>query len=204
MHSAPLYEYQPSFILGFHGCDEDVGMRILCGPEEHLKPSEKKYDWLGHGIYFWEGNVARAWEWSLARRAEGKIKKPFVLGAIIDLKHCLDLFDRTSAAQLVSAHKTLKKLHRLTGMKMPKNVGHTPDKLGRALDCSVVNTLHELRKEENLEEYDSVRGAFLEGKPVYPGGGFRSHTHIQICVRNPNCIKGYFKPIGTDGFAAIK
>ena len=204
MHTAPVYEYQPSFILGFHGCDEEVGMRILCNPDEHLKPSEKKFDWLGHGIYFWEGNVARAREWAQERHDQGKIKNPFVLGAIIDLRHCLDLFDRTAATQLVKAHKTLKKLHKLTGMNLPKNVGATPDKLGRALDCSVINTLHQLREDEGLDEYDSVRGAFLECKRVYPGAGFKSHTHIQICVRSTACIKGYFKPIGTEGFSPAK
>lgn len=88
-----IYEYQPSFILGFHGCDKEVGESILSGAKKHLRPSEKKWDWLGHGIYFWEGNLARAWEWAADREKEGKIKTPFVLGAIIDLRHCLDLFD---------------------------------------------------------------------------------------------------------------
>lgn len=34
---------------------------------------------------------------------------------------------------------------------------------------------------------------FTEGKPLYPGAGFHEKSHIQICVRNPNCIKGYFR-----------
>ena len=42
--------------------------------------------------------------------------------------------------------------------------------------------------------FDSVRGLFSEGAPVYEGSGFRKKTHVQICVRNPNCIKGYFNP----------
>ena len=87
------YEYQPSFVLGFHGCEERIGEKILSGKEPHLLPSEKKYDWLGHGIYFWEGNPSRALAWAEQRKAEKKIKNPFVLGAIIDLRHCLDLFD---------------------------------------------------------------------------------------------------------------
>ncbi|TSA32147.1 MAG: hypothetical protein D4R64_16610 [Porphyromonadaceae bacterium] len=40
----------------------------------------------------------------------------------------------------------------------------------------------------------SVRGVFFEGKELYPNSGFREKNHIQICVRNPNCIKGYFLP----------
>lgn len=189
------YEYQPSFILGFHGCDKSVGERILSSGETHLTPSEKKYDWLGHGIYFWEGNLARAHEWAVARHSDGKIKTPFVLGAIIDLRHCLDLFDLESMRQVEQAHKSIKSIFRKAGKVMPKNVGKTPDKAGRALDCAVLNALHELRHEEGKLPYDSVRGPFLEGKPIYAGAGFRRHSHIQICVRNTDCIKGYFRPI---------
>lgn len=190
-----VYEYQPSFILGFHGCKRSVGEAILSGAESHLKPSEKKYDWLGHGIYFWEGNLSRAWEWAHARQAEGKIDEPFVIGAIIDLRHCLDLFDLEAMRQVAATYDTIKGLFDRAGRVMPENVGKTPDKAGRQLDCLVMNVLHAIREEGKQPRYDSVRGPFLEGEPIYPGAGFRSHSHIQICVRNQACIKGYFKPL---------
>lgn len=199
MDSAANYEFQPSFILGFHGCEEELGMRILCEAKEHLKPSEKSYDWLGSGVYFWEGSVARAWEWARIYHAEGKIKKPFVLGAVIDLKRCLDMFDLGASEQAKAAHAHLQGLMDAAGKPMPENKGATPDKPARFLDCAVMNTLHQIREDRNMPEYDSVRGAFLEGEPIYPGAGFRSHTHIQICVRNISCIKGYFKPINVQG-----
>lgn len=195
--SGPLYEYQPSFILGFHGCDRQVGERILAGDEPHLKPSEKVYDWLGHGIYFWEGNQARAWEWAQARTDEGKISAPFVLGAIIDLRHCLDLFDRDAMRQVQESYRATKAMFELVGTPLPHNVGKTPDKAGRQLDCLVMNNLHALREQApGSVAYDSIRGPFLEGDPIYEGAGFRSHTHIQICVRSVACIKGYFRPLG--------
>lgn len=37
---------------------------------------------------------------------------------------------------------------------------------------------------------------FCEGQELYPNAGFREKNHIQICVCNPNCIKGYFLPRG--------
>lgn len=190
-----VYEYQPSFILGFHGCNKAVGEDVLSRQKLHLKPSEKSYDWLGSGIYFWEGSVARAWEWAYAKQAEGKIKEPFVVGAIIDLKHCLDLFDSNAMAQLVPVHRAVVQSAKKNGDPVPKNVGPTPDKGGRKLDCAVLNMLHTLRKGSALPAFDSVRGPFLEGKPIYRGAGFRSHSHIQICVRSEACIKGYFRPI---------
>ena len=64
------YEYQPSFVLGFHGCEKNVAEKILSGKEPHLLRSEKKHDWLGHGIYFWEGNPSRALAWAEKRKAE--------------------------------------------------------------------------------------------------------------------------------------
>ncbi|MCK2086945.1 hypothetical protein MXC99_01915 [Thauera aromatica] len=193
------YEYQPSFILGFHGCDKEVGEAILRGDEKHLKWSEKKYDWLGSGIYFWEGNPARAMEWAEHRKAEEKIATPFVIGAIIDLRHCLDLFDSAGLREVRDAHAELLKTLAKAGAAPPKNVGDTPDKAGRLLDCAVMNYLHEYRKERDEgnedDAFDSIRAPFLEGEPVYAGAGFRSENHIQLCVRSTDCIKGYFRPI---------
>lgn len=195
------YEYQPSFILGFHGCDKEIGEAILRGDEKHLKWSEKKHDWLGSGIYFWEGNPARAMEWAEHRKAEGKIDTPFVIGAIIDLRHCLDLFDSAGLREVKDVHAELIKTLKTAGKQPPANVGDTPDKAGRRLDCAVMNYLHEYRAERAAREereddaYDSIRAPFLEGDPVYAGAGFRSENHIQLCVRSTACIKGYFRPI---------
>lgn len=193
---APLYEYQPSFILGFHGCDKKTADGILCNDKpSHLKHSEKDYDWLGSGIYFWEGNYARALEWAHDRQKEGNIQTPAVIGAIIDLRQCLDMFDLGAMQQLRHAHLFLRKMYRRAGQKLPRNVGPTPDKGGRKLDCLVIKTLHQMRNDQGQVQYDSVRGPFLEGKRIYATSGFRTHTHIQICVRNTACIKGYFRPM---------
>jgi hypothetical protein len=31
---------------------------------------------------------------------------------------------------------------------------------------------------------------------VYPGAGFRNRTHVQIAIRNPEMILGYFRVVG--------
>lgn len=203
MNAAPqsrTYEFQPSFILGFHGCDQSTTELVLKdgGNKPHLLWSRQAYDWLGHGIYFWEGNPARAKAWAQERHRQGKIKSPSVVGAIIDLRHCLDLFDLQNMREVEAAYKGLKRSLRQIGFPLPKNKGNTPDKAARYLDCLVMNFLHQSRDDDHANpglKFDSVRGAFLEGKRVYPGAGFRRETHIQICVRNPDCIKGYFRPI---------
>jgi hypothetical protein len=53
------YELLSSFLLGFHGTDEATAAAILA-KNHHLSPSENDYDWLGHGIYFWEYSPLRA------------------------------------------------------------------------------------------------------------------------------------------------
>lgn len=52
-----------AIVVGYHGCDKSLGKRILAG-DVGLKPSRNKYDWLGHGAYFWENNYERAWLWA--------------------------------------------------------------------------------------------------------------------------------------------
>jgi hypothetical protein len=51
-----------------------------------------------------------------------------------------------------------------------------------------------LKRKKKEKAFDSVRGVFVEGKELYPSAGFREKNHIQLCIRNPNCIKGYFHP----------
>ena len=42
--------------------------------------------------------------------------------------------------------------------------------------------------------FDSTRGVFTEGGPAFDGAGLFEKSHIQICIRNPNCIQGFFMP----------
>jgi len=73
------------------------------------------------------------------------------------------------------------------------------DLLLRYLDRAVIETIHEMVEQAGGTPFDSVRGAFWEGEPLYPHAGFRKQNHIQLCIRNPNCIKGYFRVRDPDG-----
>ena len=64
----------------------------------------------------------------------------------------------------------------------------------RNLDCAVIETIHQFMRDKDKPEFDSVRGVFFEGKDLYENAGFKRNNHIQIAIRNPNCIKGYFIP----------
>ena len=82
-----LYQRVPGLVLGFHGCDAEVGERLLRGEITQLAHSQNKYDWLGDGIYFWENDPLRAWEFAQRQHAKpstskGHVKTPFVIGAV--------------------------------------------------------------------------------------------------------------------------
>lgn len=196
-----MYTTRHGYILGFHGCDESVSHKIIKDNHD-LKQSENDYDWLGHGVYFWESNCKRALEFAEycrdnPRQGSSHIKKPAVLGAIIALGHCLDLLVSEAISKVKIAHDTLRIIEKHSEWSLPKNVGG-PDLRLRRLDCAVIEFLHDSLDKDNEKYFDSVRGIFTEGKPLYLNAGFHDKDHIQLCIRNPNCIKGYFLPRNLD------
>ncbi len=194
-----MYSKLPNLVLGFHGCDISAFNAVI-HDGQHIKPSKNDYDWLGHGAYFWEHNLRRAQDWAIEQQGRGSIEQPAVIGAVLDLGHCLNLTDSEYIDLLKNEYKLLRDEMKTIGQPLPKNSGKTEDRLFRRLDCAVIEHLHsrlKTAKQEGLnliEPFDSARGLFSEGSPIYEDAGFREKTHIQICVRNPNCIKGYFDP----------
>ena len=188
-----MYSKLPNLVLAFHGCDKSVADMVLQNGK-HLRASSNAYDWLGHGIYFWEQNYDRAFEWASESK---KIKTPAVVGAVIDLGYCLNLTDSASEIILKRGYEFLKFRCEITDEPLPKNrlSKSTSDVLLRDLDCAVIQHVHELNKVSGQKAFDSVRGIFVEGKEPYPGSEFRIKTHVQLCIVNPNCIKGYFRPL---------
>jgi len=128
-----------------------------------------------------------------SRRTNVKVRQPFVIGAVIELGLCLDLTTSQGLGLVRIAYDILADATKATGLRLPSN---SADGLRRNLDCSVIREVHEIREVQKLPPIDTVKGVFTEGKPLYPGAGFREKTHIQIAVRNPGCIKGVFRVPG--------
>lgn len=195
--------FATSFVLGYHGCDDKTGEKILSN-SDHVSPSKNAYDWLGAGAYFWENSRERALSWAkflqkCPQVAAHKIEKPFVVGAIIDLGNCLDLSDAGSLTIIRKGYEKFKATAQSASAQLPVNErAHDADTdlVKRHLDCAVVNFVHALRDRSNLRPFDTVRGIFTEGGELYPGAKIQSKTHVQICVRDPaKSIKGYFRPL---------
>jgi hypothetical protein len=161
--------------------------------------SRNDHDWLGTGSYFWEANPRRGLEfaqmlqrWRKRNDMLPEIKEPFVVGAVIELGLCLDLTTATGIQAISAMYKSFSEVCRTAKIPVPENEGGN-DMLFRRLDCAVINHLHEVRQKESLPSFDTVKGVFIEGDRIYPNSGFFEKTHIQIAVRNPQCIKGVFR-----------
>ena len=200
MHVAGL----PAFVIGYHGTDRSIAEALFSGKEKDLIFSDNDYDWLGSGLYFWENSWQRGLEWATQfvgkKRKGGKvITEPAVVGAVIDLGHCLNLLDQQAIQLVQDRYSWLVAQCHANGTQLPKNenpdwMQDSTDRIYRKLDCAVIRSIHDLIKDAGLPAYDSVRAVFLEGKPVYKDSGFLEKTHIQICVRKPERIIGYFRP----------
>lgn len=187
-----MYSKLPNLVLAFHGCNLDTFKKVIYN-NEHLHASDNSYDWLGNGIYFWEQNYERAYSWAKNRYGNDAA----VIGAVIDLGFCLNLTDSASNEVLKTGYELLKLRCRLSKIEMPQNIKSkiSKDILLRNLDCAVIQQIHDYNRQAQIQDFDSVRGIFTEGNPVYDGAAILEKTHIQLCICNPNCIKGYFSPL---------
>ena len=169
-------------VLAYHGCDPAFAEAMIRGEIDvaEWKVSRNDYDWLGHGIYFWEYAPERAATW---RRKGG------VVGAIVQLGNCLDLTDTASTRLLAQQFQAVRIIYGQDALPLPDN------KRGRnILDCLVINELDKAARVMPGVAIDTVRRPYLEGDPVFEGSKILTESHIQLPVRNVACILGVFRP----------
>ncbi len=129
------------------------------------------------------------------------MRAPTVIGAVIDLRNCLDLTTREDLELVRTSYHAFVLAQEKAGLPCPRTGAREGSlstiHLLRYLDCAVIRHLHnmmDLQASIGLAPYDTVRGMFTEGGRLYPGGGFHERTHVQIAVRKPECIRGFFRP----------
>ncbi len=105
-----------------------------------------------------------------------------LIGAKIDLGHCLNLMDVKACDILSQVYTVLKD----NAPQLPENKGKL-----HYLDRLVINTANDFAVRQGVP-YDTVRCAFPEGKPVFPGSSILDRSHIQIAVRQERAIKELF------------
>lgn len=171
-------------VLGYHGCSARFADSVLAGRVkiDDWGKSENPYDWLGHGIYFWEHAPERARSWPGGRRAGG------VIGAVIQLGRCLDFTDTEYTELLRLRYESVARTFGEVELVLPTNRGKL-----RNLDCFMIN--EPTRQKDSLSDpFQTVRSPFLEGEAAFPGSGILRESHIQIAVIDRQCILGVFRP----------
>jgi hypothetical protein len=171
-------------VLGYHGCQRDFAEGVRAGriTLAQWQPSQNRYDWLGEGIYFWEGSRTRAEQWAVEQWGE----QADVLEVVIDLAQCLDLLDSTYHDAIRATYRNLRTVYKCQGWTLPANRRKRHD-----LDCLVINKfvlfMERFEGQQGIR-FQTVRGVFEEGRPLFPGSAIRAQSHIQIAVRDVQCL----------------
>ncbi len=174
----------PRTVVGYHGCDRAFAHRLVSGQlsVQDWIASEREYDWLGKGVYFWEHAPGRAWQWT----EEHNRGQEAVVAVEIRLGRCLDLADTEFMPLILDAYNGIKKEYDKQGKDLPKNTGGKERK-ARNLDCLVLNHMTLLLAGLGIR-YQTIRCPFEEGDAAFPGGMIRMQSHIQIAVRDLSCL----------------
>jgi hypothetical protein len=116
-------------------------------------------------------------EWARERFAQ-----PAVVSADIELRDCIDLLDIGWADWLQDAYEQFEEARKTQNIPPPTQVAGR-----RELDREVLNLLVHVLETEG-RTVSSVRSAFTEGTPVFPGSAILSRSHVQIAVRDANIL----------------
>lgn len=188
-------------VVGYHGTGLTAALRIVNRLEDFVW-SERDYDWLGGGIYFWEYAPRQAFAWSKLRQKQYNKKKNktpederraterlAVVACMIRLGFCVDLTEPENVEYLGKIYESYKESMELTGDPLPTNERHY-----RRLDRAVFDYAYEVieASEPNLK-VDTARGIYVpkDGtKRIWDGSWISRDTHIQLCVRNPSSLLG--------------
>ena len=169
----------PRTVVGYHGCSKRVAEQIL--GEGGFVPSTRAYDWLGEGVYFWEYAPYRALNWAREKTA-GLGGEPAVIKATIKLGRCMNLMDIQHMPDLVRIYSSI--LEAIGPAQLPRNT----ERGAHYLDRLVIDAHCRVTEEETTIPFQTVRGSFAEGEPLYPGSKIFQKAHTQIAVRDTACI----------------
>jgi hypothetical protein len=188
-------------VVGYHGTGLTAALRIVNRIED-FRWSERDYDWLGGGIYFWEYAPKQALKFAEIRQRQYKGKQhktpederratePLaVVACMIRLGFCLDLTEPDNVEYIRTAYETYKESMELAGADLPRN-SRKYRKLDRAVFEYAYKAIEE--SEPNLR-VDTARGVYVPkggDKRIWDGSWISRDTHIQLCVRNPASLLG--------------
>lgn len=177
-----MYDYRDYHrtVVAYHGTTEATAERVVNGGA--FRSSNKVYEWLGTGVYFWEYAPRQAWWWTKEMR---KNPRPAVVGAMIRLGTCLDLLDPANVRSLREVHDDIIPKWHAAGVPIPRNVLSK-----RSLDCAILNWVYDA-SEKAGKPIETSRAVYVptnKARRVWTGSWIYDEAHIQICVRKQENI----------------
>ncbi|QEH35051.1 hypothetical protein OJF2_35960 [Aquisphaera giovannonii] len=188
-------------VIGYHGTGLTAALRIVNRIED-FRWSDRDYDWLGRGIYFWEYAPNQALNFAKIRQRQYQRKKhktpddrrratePLaVVACMVRLGFCLDLTEPENIEYVASVYQDYRALMAEMGVEPPGN-----SRKYRRLDCAVFEYAYKVIGESAPNStVDTARGIYVPtagDRRIWPGSWIARDTHIQLCVRNPASLLG--------------
>ncbi len=106
---------------------------------------------------------------------------------MIRLGNCFDLVDPDNAQILVRLHRRLESEANAAGKTLRRNY-----QAKKYLDCQVLEYAYAVFEDEG-EQVDTARGVYVSTQSkdrLWERSWLHHETHLQLCVRNPDCIVG--------------
>ena len=170
-----MFLIEPIKVIGYHGTSCESAAKILT---DGFRASTQDWEWLGHGVYFWQDAPYRASSWAAERLArEGHIGKVAVVAAEISLTGFIDLLDKKAMGQL----KELADVY-VSSSQGLQNAGKA-----NRLDCAVFNFATNVLQSKGVV-VNGYRAACVEGHPLTPGSPVYDLSHVQIVVIDESAI----------------
>ena len=162
-------------VVGYHGTGLSTALRIV-NQVEGFRWSRRNFDWLGHGVYFWEHAPRQARDWAELRRQQVKRKRgatadeirkanePIaVVASMIRLGFCFDLLEPENVEFLLSIFEDYRQSKELAEEPLPEN-----NRKYRKLDCAVFEYAYKvISAAPEHPSVDTSRGVYV------PAGGDR-------------------------------
>lgn len=180
------------WVNGYHGTSRRRAENILAAG---FRPSNNGYDWLGTGVYFWQDAPNHALHWA----KQNHPTEPAVIKSRLRIDNtCLDLLDMSTIENSnfwLDSYNELTEVYRRREQNLPTQNPAIPGK--RRLDCAFFDYLIETFAQKSIrytvsETIGSVRCAFVEGNPIFPGSAMYDRTHVQISIFNLDLIESSF------------
>lgn len=171
-------------VLGHHGTTRERADAIF---DSGFKIKQNHYDWLGHGVYFFERAPVRAKAWAEQRFGDNEA---CVVAADIALNgNCWDFGDLPGTKLLEEFFEQYLEEYGINHVESLKETFGN-----RELTCRVINYACTRLRENNRPVY-VLRAPFEEGRPIFshprgtPTAKMRNMSHVQIAVRDCRVIR---------------